>query len=83
MRSALNGRTGRITAALITLLAVAVLTSAALVSAQANRPAAVTGLSASPGADGEINVAWDAHPQTVKDYRVTWRRPVRTSGSGT
>ena len=74
MRSALKGRTGRMTAALAALLSVLVLTSAALVSAQADRPAAVTGLQASTGADGEINVTWDAHPQTVKDYRVTWAK---------
>ena len=74
MRSALNGRTGRIAAALVALLALAVLTSAALVSAQSNRPAAVTNFQASAGGDGEINVSWDAHPQTVKDYRVTWAK---------
>ena len=74
MRSALKGKRGRITASLVALLAVVVLTSAALASAQADRPAAVTGLQASTGADGEIDVSWDAHPQTVKDYRVTWAK---------
>ena len=74
MRSALKGKAGRMTAALVALLAVVVLTSAALASAQADRPAAVTGLQASTGADGEIDVSWDAHPQTVKDYRVTWAK---------
>ena len=35
--------------------------------------AAVTGLSAAPGASpGEIDVSWDAHPAGAKDYRLAW-----------
>ena len=70
--------------AIFSLIAVAALAAALLtipmtVSAQSDDPdwkIAPTGLSVSAGDEaGELDIAWDAHPQTSKtlsDYRVTW-----------
>ena len=70
------------TPAILVLLAIAAIlafTTVMTVSAQSDEPdwkVAPTGLNVAAGdAAGELDIAWDAHPQTSKtlsDYRVTW-----------
>ena len=56
-------------AATIALAIVAIAIGA--VSAQDNRPDAPANLTATGGDEaGTINVSWDAHSQTVEDYRL-------------
>ena len=70
------------TPAILVLLAIAAIlafTTVMTVSAQSDEPdwkVAPTGLNVAAGdAAGELDITWDAHPQTSKtlsDYRVTW-----------
>ena len=56
-------------------LATAIMAAGTPTATQAASPqkAAVTGLSATPGASpGEIAVTWNAHPAGAVDYRVKW-----------
>ena len=63
----------------IAIAAILAITTAMTVSAQSDDPdwkVAPTGLNAAAGdAAGELDLTWNAHPQTTKtlsDYRVTW-----------
>ena len=65
--------------ALMAIAAILAFTTVMTVSAQSNDrdwKQSPTGLNVTAGdAAGELNIAWDAHPQTTKtlsDYRVTW-----------
>ena len=43
--------------------------------AQSGRPAAVTNLAGTPGSNqGEIDMAWDAHPDGPYEYRLKWAK---------
>ena len=81
MRSPTNAHSYGIPAilALIGIAAILAFATVMSVSAQSDTPdwkLAPTGLNVSAGDQtGELNIAWDAHPQTTKtlsDYRVTW-----------
>ena len=74
-----NRRYAVLSVILVAVAALAIFTTVVTVSAQSDGPdwkIAPTGLNVAPGdATGELNIAWDAHPQTTKtlsDYRVTW-----------
>ena len=56
-------------------IVIAMLATGMTAWAQSNpQRAAVTGLSATPGANpGETDVSWDAHPAGARDYRVAWK----------
>ena len=78
MRNQLFTRTTGVFTAIAAVLILA-FAAAMTVSAQADGPdwkVAPTGLTVSAGDQaGEIDITWDAHPQTTKtlqDYRVTW-----------
>ena len=65
--------------ALLTVAAIIAFAAATNASAQSGDPdwrLAPTGLTVTPGDEaGELDIAWDSHPQTSKtlsDYRVTW-----------
>ena len=81
MRSPTNAHSYGIPAilAFIGIAAILAFATVMTVSAQSDTPdwkLAPTGLNVSAGDQaGELNIAWDAHPQTTKtlsDYRVTW-----------
>ena len=81
MRNSTTAQTYRIPAILTLIAIAAILAFSAVitVSAQSDDPdwkQAVTGLSVAAGDQaGELDLAWNAHPQTTKtlqDYRVTW-----------
>ena len=60
---------------LIVIMALTMLVTGITASAENGNPqkAPVTGLSASTGSGpGEIDVAWDAHPEGALEYRVAW-----------
>ena len=66
----------RLIAASIVAAAIVLITLATGMTAWAQsnpQRAAVTGLSATPGANpGQIDVSWDAHPAGAIEYRVAW-----------
>ena len=75
----LTTRTTTKLAAAITMILIMAFATVMTVSAQSEPPdwkVAPTGLTLSAGAQaGDLNLTWDAHPQTSKtllDYRVTW-----------
>ena len=75
----LTTRTTTKLAAAITMILIMAFATVMTVSAQSEPPdwkVAPTGLTLSAGAQaGELDLTWDAHPQTSKtllDYRVTW-----------
>ena len=74
-----NRRYAVLSVILVAVAALAIFTTVVTVSAQSDDPdwkLAPTGLNVAAGdTAGELNIAWDAHPQTSKtlsDYRVTW-----------
>ena len=77
-RTSLMTSGGRLIAAaaiISAIMALTLLVTGMTASAEDSNPqkAPVTGLSASTGSSpGEIDVAWDAHPEGAVDYRVAW-----------
>ena len=70
-----GGRLIASAAVISAIMALTMLVTGITASAEDGNPqeAPVTGLSASTGSGpGEIDVAWDTHPQGAVDYRVAW-----------
>ena len=70
-----GGRLIAAAAIISAIMALTMLVTGITASAEDSNPqkAPVTGLSASTGSSpGEIDVAWDAHPEGAVDYRVAW-----------
>ena len=67
---------GAVSLVVVALAAAGLYVTVGAVSAQSTDTpwrAAVTGLTVTAGAAaGEIDVAWDAHPEGADDYRVAW-----------